>query len=115
MDAERDIEMGYLSEANKLFLREHPEAFAEDVLGNKVWSRQKDMLEAIGKYDKVSVGSGHGVSKTHTAAEATLWFLGCFQPALVITTAPTGRQVRDQLWKEIRIMYNKPKIQKQKP
>jgi hypothetical protein len=42
------------------------------------------------------------VGKTWTAARVALWFLLSFPRSLVITTAPTWRQVETVLWSEIR-------------
>ena len=60
------------------------------------------MLRQLGKTDRVSVKSGNGVGKTTAAAIAALAFLYSYNPCTVITTAPTERQVRHVLWREIR-------------
>jgi len=52
---------------------------------------------------RVLVGSGHNVGKTHAAACATNWWYDSFDPGVVITTAPTERDVIDLLWTEIRL------------
>ena len=44
-------------------------------------------------------------AKASPAAVAVLWFLSCYAPAIVITTAPTARQVRHILWREIRRLH----------
>jgi len=82
-----------------------PVDFALEVLGVQLWSRQEEVLDAIETYDRVAVRSGHGVGKTFTAAIAACWFLAEHNPALVITTAPTFRQVREVLWSEIRRLW----------
>lgn len=38
-----------------------------------------------------------------------MWFLKTFVPSIVITTAPTDRQVRRILWREIHAAYNRAK------
>lgn len=43
------------------------------------------------------------------AARIATWFLKSFQPSIVLTTAPTDRQVRRILWKEIHICAQKAK------
>ena len=53
----------------------------------------------------MAVKAGNGVGKGFTAAVAVLWFLCSHQPATVLTTAPTARQVRHILWQEIRRLY----------
>ena len=52
--------------------------------------------------DRISVKSGHGVGKTMVAGLSVIWFLCCYTPSLVISTAPTERQVKELLWREIR-------------
>ena len=43
----------------------------------------------------------HGVGKTFTLAMAALWWLARYPEGIVLTTSPTQRQVRTQLWSEI--------------
>lgn len=82
--------------------REHPVEFARRVLGFHAWSKQQEILESVRDHHATAVRSSHGVGKTAIAARVVLWFLTAFAPeALVVTTAPTWRQVRDLLWKEI--------------
>ena len=48
--------------------------------------------------------AGNGLIPTHNsyiAARIACWFLACHPHSLVLTTAPTDRQVRGILWKEI--------------
>jgi phage terminase large subunit len=88
-----------------------PVAFAREVLGIEPWSKQVEILNSIRKYNFTNVRSGHGSGKTTTAAMATLWFLQCFPGSVVITTAPSGRQVRDLLWRSIRKLFEKSKVE----
>ena len=46
-------------------------------------------------------GSCHGVGKTFTLSLAALWWLARYREGIVLTTSPTERQVRTQLWSEI--------------
>lgn len=66
------------------------------------WARQIDILESVRDNARTVVKSGHGIGKTWVAARAALWFLLCYPPAIVLTTAPTWRQVERLLWGEIR-------------
>ena len=59
-------------------------------------------MMAVANNRRVTVRSGHSVGKTAASAWLTLWFLLEHNPALVVTTAPTDRQVRAVLWHEIR-------------
>jgi hypothetical protein len=82
--------------------RRDPAFFAREVLGLTPWSRQVEIVEAVRDHKRVGVRSGHGIGKTWSAACLTLWFLYSFPPAIVVTLAPTWRQVRSVLWAEIR-------------
>jgi hypothetical protein len=76
-----------------------------DQLGGKPWGKQEEILAAVRDHSRVAVRSCNGSGKTYIAAYAVLWWLMCFDDALVITTAPTAHQVRDVLWREIRRAY----------
>ena len=80
-----------------------PLFFCEHVIGGEQpWQRQAEILTALCDAGRVAVRSGHGVGKTWTAARAALWYLYSHPHAIVLTTAPTHRQVRSILWAEIR-------------
>ena len=63
------------------------------------------MLAALPEHRRVAVKSGNGLGKGFSAAVAVLWFLHCHDPAIVLSTAPTFRQVRHILWRQIRRLY----------
>ena len=71
-----------------------------------LWSKQREIVEAMVKYRRVAVKSCHGPGKTYVAAIITL-YLAYVWKALGITTAPTGRQVRRLLWGEIHDIWNR--------
>lgn len=52
---------------------------------------------------RVKVNAGHNVGKTFLAAVLANWWYDSFDPGIVITTAPTERDVVDLLWTEIRL------------
>lgn len=95
--------------------REYPEKYFEEVLGFTAWDdpeydSQLDVARAIRDYNRVTVRSGNGIGKTVVVGRVALWFLSCWTPSIVITTAPTHRQVEKQLWGEIRFAYKNAKI-----
>lgn len=71
------------------------------------WSKQREVLESVRDHRRTAVKSGHGVGKSHTAAAATAWWLDTHAPgtAFVVTTAPTGAQIKAILWRYIRRMH----------
>ncbi|MBE3576892.1 MAG: hypothetical protein IMX00_04300 [Limnochordales bacterium] len=50
---------------------------------------------------RVAVASCNAAGKSWLAARAAAWFLDVYRPSVVVTTAPTDRQVRHIIWKEI--------------
>lgn len=78
-----------------------------EVLKGDPWQKQVDILESVRDNRQTAVRSCHGAGKSWTAGAAALWFLYAFPQSLVITTAPTDRQVRQILWQEIRTMHRR--------
>jgi len=72
------------------------------VLGVSLTPDQEKVIDDLAKSDNVAVKSGHGTGKSCGVACAVLWFLYTHYPSIVITTAPTERQVKEILWREIR-------------
>lgn len=85
-------------------------AFAWEVFAIRAWSRQVEILEAARDNDRVSVRSGHKVSKSNSAAILAFWFYLCFQGARVVLTAPTYRQVQHILWREMRGLWRRAAV-----
>ena len=77
-----------------------PVGFVERGLGESLWSRQREILEAVRDHKRVAVPACHAPGKTHLAARAIAWWISCHPPgtAQVVTTATTFRQVRNLLW-----------------
>ena len=86
-------------------IRDKPIDFATNVLGVRPWTNQAEILESLSSHDQVAVRSCNGAGKTFTAAVVILWWLMSYDHAVVITTAPSERQVREILWREIRRLY----------
>ena len=82
-----------------------PLPFANDVLRVQLWSKQKEVLTALPSRRRVAVKSGNGLGKGYCAAVAVLWFLYYHDPAIVLSTAPTFRQVRHVLWRQVHRLY----------
>lgn len=78
-----------------------PVLFASHVLGVDLWAREIEILQSIKNQHRTAIKACHGVGKTFTLAVATLWWLARYREGVVLTTSPTQRQVRTQLWKEI--------------
>ncbi|MCE2501838.1 MAG: AAA family ATPase, partial [Dehalococcoidia bacterium] len=81
--------------------------FASETLGVTLWRKQQEVLEAVRDERRVAVKSGNGLGKDFTAAVAVLWYLQRHDPAIVLSTAPTFRQVRHVLWRQIHALYRR--------
>ena len=82
-----------------------PIRFASDTLGVTLWEKQEEVLRAVESQRRVAVKSGNGLGKDFTAAVAVLWYVHAHDPAIVLSTAPTFRQVRHVLWRQIHRLY----------
>ena len=93
--------------------RDDPSEFmvrALDVERGNLWCKMVEMANSMRDNERTAVGAGHGVSKTYTLARLALTFLVTHCPSTVVTTAPTGTQVKDLLWREIRDAHTNAKI-----
>ncbi len=83
-----------------------PIAFAREVLGAELWHKQVEVLNALTEHRRVAVKAGNGLGKGFCAAVAVLWFIHAHQDAAIaLSTAPTFRQVRHILWRQIHRLY----------
>lgn len=81
-----------------------PAGFVTGYLEEFVWSKQREILEALRDHRLVAVRSCHGIGKTRTVSRAVSWWGTVHPPedTRIVTTAPTFKQVRGVLWQEIR-------------
>src|SRR5580692_4707646 len=80
---------------------QEPALFASHVLGVALWEREVEIVQTIKSHRRTAIKACHGVGKTFTLAVAALWWLARYHEGMVLTTSPTQRQVRTQLWSEI--------------
>lgn len=83
--------------------KEDPVFWAEEVLGVLSFEEyQKQLFYDVLDYDRIAVKATHSTGKTWLMARVALWFFYMYRNSIVITTAPTYRQVKSLLWGEIR-------------
>jgi len=85
--------------------RADPVGFCEKILGVRLWSKQGEIIESVRDNGRTAVRSCSAAGKTAVAACVALWFLCSYRPCTVLTTARSYRQVKEQLWREIRGRY----------
>lgn len=91
-------------------IQEDPIYFLDSVLGCQHWSMQDQIIESVFKNQRTTVKSCHGVGKSYISSKTALAFLFAFPNSIVVTTAPTFRQVENILWREIRQAASQAKI-----
>lgn len=91
-------------------IQQSPRFFVEEFLGDSIWSGQEQILNSIRDHSETCARSCHGIGKTYVGSRAALWFLNSFENSIVITTAPTFRQVEKMMWREMRDAMNKSKV-----
>jgi phage terminase large subunit len=87
-----------------------PVLFATQVLGAELWERQIEILRSIQRNRRTAIKACHGVGKTFILAVAALWWLARYPEGIVLTTSPTQRQVKTQLWSEIHRIVAQAKV-----
>lgn len=90
-----------------------PVGWVEHRLGGFLWSKQREIMEALRDHRKVAVRSCHDAGKSFVAAAATAWWIDSrpIGQAFVASTAPSYKQVNAILWEEIRRAHRKGKLQ----
>jgi hypothetical protein len=102
-----------LSAEQKSFVRNvvsDPVLFANHVLGVGLWDGEAELLQSLKAHRRTAVKACHGVGKTFSLAAGALWWLARYPEGIVLTTSPTQRQVRTQLWSEIHRAVERAKV-----
>lgn len=91
--------------------------FAEHILKLTMWHKMSEIFRAIDSGKKrILIRSANGVGKTTALAALCNWKLATHKDSIVLTTSSSWRQVRHNLWGEIRSqatrtgIYGKGKI-----
>jgi len=89
-------------EAFQKRITEDPIWFSEEVLGPKLWEKEKEILLSVRDNRVTVVRSCNASGKSFTAARVANWWLVGHTNSVVLTTAPTWKQVKEILWREIK-------------
>lgn len=82
-----------------------PVGYCRDILDVRLTPDQERIARKLCEPPyKVLVRAGHNVGKSFLAACMISWWYDCFDPGIVLSTAPTERQVQKILWKELRLL-----------
>lgn len=80
--------------------RQRPDEFARDLFGDVIWKGEERLMRTVAENKYTAIRAGHGLSKSHAFSRLVLWFLCCFPPAKVITTAPCNDKETEILTKK---------------
>jgi hypothetical protein len=82
---------------------DNPDIWANERLGYTLWSKQIEIMHSVRDNRRTAVQTCHGIGKSFSAAVLVGWWIDTHEPgeAIVVTSAPTARQVELILWKEI--------------
>jgi len=89
---------------------ENPVFFIKVVFGEHLWSKQVEIANALVKHKKVAVASCYGIGKSFITSRLVIWFLQTHPNSIIGTTAPSFRQVKNIIWREIHSAYSKARI-----
>jgi hypothetical protein len=80
-----------------------PGLWINDRCGEFIWSKQREIAQSVCDNRRTAVHSCHEIGKSFIASRIAAWWLCTHKPgdAFVVSSAPTGRQVRVILWREI--------------
>lgn len=89
-----------------------PQAWAEDKVQAFLWSKQREIVQSVVLNRRTAVQSSHGPGKSFIAGLIAGWWIDNHPPseAMVVTTAPTYRQVHGILWEEIRKQHKRGRL-----
>lgn len=94
--------------------QDDPCGFYEVVLGETIWTGQRNVLNALVTpgIKQVFVPAGFGLGKTHVAGGAVAWFASVWPvgTGVTVTTATRMRQVQRQLWPHVRRLQKKAQL-----
>lgn len=105
-----DDEAALLTEALEAELhRLDPAAWVSDRLGEFLWSKQREIADSVQANRYTAVQACHSAGKSFLAARLAAWWIDTHpaQEAFVVSTAPSGPQIKAILWREINRTHSK--------
>ena len=82
-----------------------PIGFAKYLGVEFLTGEQEQIMLSVRSRSVTNVQAAHGVGKTFVSGILVLWWVFAVE-GMCVSTAPTGRQVRELLWKEVRTLYD---------
>lgn len=100
------------AELQRRIWQETPEVWVEERLKETLWSKQREIFRAVERERRVLVKSCHEMGKSWLAGRIAAWWLDVWPAgsAFVVTTAPSGPQIKAILWREIGRAWTRGKL-----
>jgi hypothetical protein len=100
-------------EIQKRTWQEEPDIWIHERLGEITWSKQREILRSVRDNRKTLVKSCHAVGKSWLSGRIASWWLDVWPAgtAFVVTSAPSGPQIKAILWREIGRAFTKGKLE----
>lgn len=86
-----------------------PHLFVQDVIGANTWPTQDEIVKSTFKNKLTAVKTCNAIGKSYIAARIVITYLFLYPGSIVVTTAPTWKQVTDVLWREVGTALKKSK------
>lgn len=89
--------------------KKDPSRWARERANVHLWSKQREIIESVRDHAQTAVHSCHAIGKSFVAATTVAWWLDVHPvgEAFVVTTAPTDKQVKAVLWREINRLHTR--------
>jgi hypothetical protein len=89
--------------------KKDPWRWAKERANVELWSKQRHIIESVRDNPQTAVHSCHAIGKSFVAATTVAWWLDVHPvgEAFVVTTAPTDKQVKAVLWREINRLHTR--------
>lgn len=90
-----------------LSFQREPARWVEQRAKLELWSGQHRIMQSVRDHRQTVVQSCHEIGKSFTSALVACWWLDVHPPgtAFVVTTAPSDKQVKAILWREINRLH----------
>ncbi len=91
--------------------RRDPNDFVARALGDTLYDKQREILQAASSSRRVSLCGANSTGKDYLAGRLMCWWLHSRYPAKAICLGPTFRQVNDVVWREFRTAFRNARCQ----
>lgn len=106
-EVESDVLAEWRKRSRMVLYQSDPEAWLWDVLGQRLWSKQREIAASFVANEKTIVKSCNGVGKTKLGGFLVTWFVSVFPPeeTRVLLSAPIREQINTNMFNYLRENY----------